>query len=81
MSEYGMLDSELIEEHGIPAGADINEFMIEQVYKDNIAEETKAKIESGMESDQAFKEAKAFADKSKVAAYKSLEKVKSARGY
>ena len=85
MSETGMTDMEFAEAFGMPehlvGTPEMNNWMIDKVYTDNVEAESKTRIDSGMEPGQAVKEATAFAENSRRAARANLKKVSKIRGY
>jgi hypothetical protein len=84
MSEHGVTDQEYVDQFGLPQALvgkpEMNEWMINKVYEDNIRDCTE-----GMEADghaaASKKECKKAAEKNRTEAKKLLHTVKKRRGY
>jgi uncharacterized protein YneF (UPF0154 family) len=85
MSESGITDQEFVSKHNVPeelAGTpEINEWMINKVYEQNIQSEYERAVKGGMSGAKAKARARKVADNGKRQGRKTISEVKKARGY
>ena len=85
MSEHGVTDQEYVDQFGMPqelvGKTEMNEWMINKVYDDNLRDCSDELVSKGHVRDKANKECKLTAEKNKKEAYKLLKSVQKRRGY
>lgn len=85
MSMHGITDQDYVDELGAPeeliGKPEINDWIIQKTYEDNLAVETRMNIEEGMDPDKAAKEAEKVAKAGVKVARANLSKVTKSRGY
>jgi hypothetical protein len=85
MSEHGVTDQEYVDQFGMPqelvGKTEMNEWMINKVYDDNLRDCTEDLMSKGEQRNKAENRCKITANKNKVAAKKLLTSVEKRRGY
>jgi len=84
MSEYGVNDADYVE-FGLPeelvGTKEINDWLVNKVYEDNIKYETEANLEAGMDSKEAISLATKVAKEGRNEAKRNVFMIQKARGY
>jgi hypothetical protein len=85
MSENGITDQEYVDRFGLPQALvgtpEMNDWMLNKTYEDNIVDCTEDLISKGESRDKAKSKCTSIAGKNKKAAMKLLKEVQKRRGY